>query len=69
MAEVLTPFKNDVQKFLEELSNDYTVEVIAGVIKTKEGWQLCAGWSQLDSLAELRGHLFSLMVQLQEDDE
>ena len=63
MTNVVAPFKNDVQKVLEEISNDYTCDLICGVIRTETGWSWVIG-GNIDNPIELKGYMYELLSSL-----
>lgn len=65
MSNVVKPFKNDVQRVLEEVSEDYTCDLVCGVVRTGEGWAWLIGFNGEDINAiEVKGYLFQLLTDL-----
>ena len=61
-AKVVKPFKNDVQKVLEEVSENYTCDLVCGVIRDSEGWHWLIGINPENvNIIELKGYLHELL--------
>lgn len=62
MDKIVKPFKNDVQRVLEEVSEDYTCDLVCGVVRTSEGWHWLIGINGEEvNPIELKGYLWELL--------